>query len=84
MVLEGHKLRTTRLGQYPAVGTPQYRRSALVGPMANGCEPVLRPKAAKYQGEIIAREIIADRVQVLEEVDPQFGIHRLVKNRQCV
>src|SRR5437660_5372116 len=46
---------------------------------------VLRQVAGKYRAEIIALEIIAleimpDHVHVLVEVDPQFGIHRLVKH----
>ena len=48
--------------------------------MAKRCEQVLRQVAAKYQAEIIALEIMPDQVHLLVEVDPQFGIHRLVKN----
>jgi putative transposase len=40
--------------------------------------------ADKYDAEIIALELMSDHVHVLVEVDPQFGIHRLVKNRKGV
>jgi REP-associated tyrosine transposase len=40
--------------------------------------------AEKYSAEIIAIEIMPDHVHVLVEVDPQFGIHRLVKNLKGV
>jgi putative transposase len=66
--------------KYPCVWTPQDRRSVLVGPIAKGCEPVMRQTAEKYRAEIIAWEIMPDHVHVLVAVDPQFGIHRWVKN----
>jgi putative transposase len=47
--------------------------------MAKRGEPVSRQTAKKYRAEIIALEIMPDQVPVLVEVDPQFGIHRLVK-----
>jgi putative transposase len=52
--------------------------------MAKGCEPVLRQAADKYRAEIITLAIMPDHVHVLVEVDPQFGIHRLVKNLKGV
>jgi putative transposase len=45
---------------------------------------VIRQVAEKYQAEIIAMEIMPDQVPVLCEVDPQFGIHRLVKKLKGV
>jgi putative transposase len=56
----------------------------LVGPMAKRCEQVLRQVAAKYRAEIIAWEIMPDHVHGLVQVDPQWGIHRLVKNLKGV
>ena len=52
--------------------------------MAKRCEPVIGQVAAKYKAEIIALEIMPDPVHVLVEVDPQFGIHRLVRNLKGV
>jgi putative transposase len=40
--------------------------------------------AEKYKAEVIALEIMPDHVHVLVEIDPQFGIHRLVKNMKGV
>ena len=48
--------------------------------IAERCEAMIRQVATKYQAEIIALEIMPDHVHLLVEVDPQFGIHRLVKN----
>jgi putative transposase len=67
-----------------ACGRPQYRRSVLVGRMAKRCEQVMRQTAEKYRAEIIALEIMPDQVHGLVEVDPQFGIRRLVKNLKGV
>jgi REP element-mobilizing transposase RayT len=70
--------------KYHCVWTPKYRRRVLVGPIAKRCEQVMRQTAKKYRAEIIALEIMPDHVPVLVEVDPQFGIHRLVKNLKGV
>jgi putative transposase len=40
--------------------------------------------ASKYHAEILALAIMPDHVHCLVEVDPQFGIHRLVKNLKGV
>jgi putative transposase len=48
------------------------------------CEPLIRQTAGKCLAEIIALEIMPDQVQGLCEVDPQFGIHRRVKNLKAV
>jgi putative transposase len=33
----------------------------------------------EHQAEIVQLEVMPDHVQLLEECDPQFGIHRLVR-----
>src|ERR1700674_3617811 len=86
MALEGYKSNNNVVysSKYHCVWTPKYRRSELVGPIAKRCEPVIRQTAKKYRAEIIALEIMPDHVHVLVEVDPQFGMHRLVKNLKGV
>ncbi|HEX8882144.1 MAG TPA: IS200/IS605 family transposase [Candidatus Acidoferrum sp.] len=66
--------------KYHCVWCPKYRRKVLEGKIANRCEQVIRKAAAKYRAEIIAVEIMPDHVHLLVEIDPQFGIHRLIKN----
>jgi putative transposase len=66
------------------VWTPKYKRAVLVGPMAKRCEQVLRQMAEKYRAEIFTLEIMPDQVHGLVEVDPPFGIPRLVKNLKGV
>ena len=80
MALEGYKSNNNVVysSKYHSVWTPKYGRP--VGSIAKRCEQIIRQVAAKYDAEIIALAIMPDHVHLLCEVDPQFGIHRLVKN----
>src|SRR5437660_5741729 len=85
MALEGYKSNHNVVYQASTIAwTPKYRRAVLVGPIAKRCEQVLRQVANKYRAEIMALEIMPDHVHVLVEVDPQLGIHRLVKHLKGV
>jgi putative transposase len=86
MALEGYKSNNNVVysSKYHVVWTPKYRRPVLVGRVATRCQRVIRQVAAKYDAEIMALEIMPDQVHVLVEVDPQFGIHRWVKNLKGV
>jgi len=55
-----------------------------VGRIAKPCEQVLRKVAAKHRAEILALEIMPDQVHCRVEVDPEFGIPRLVKHLKGV
>jgi len=70
--------------KYHVVWCPKYRRKVLEDKIAKRCQQILRKVAAKYKAEIIALEIMPDHVHMLVEIDPQFGIHRLVKNLKGV
>ena len=39
----------------------------------------MREVCKEHQAEVLSVEIMPDHVHLLVEVDPQFGIHRLVK-----
>ena len=82
MALEGYKSNNHVIYscKYHVVWTPKYRRPVLVGATAKRCQALIRQVAEKYDAEIFALEILSDHVHLLGEVDPQFGIHRLVKN----
>jgi hypothetical protein len=51
MALEGYKSNhnVVNSSKCHCVWVPKYRRAVLVGPMAKGCEPVLRQAADKYR-----------------------------------
>lgn len=65
--------------KYHVVWCPKYRRKVLEGKIAARLMQILRQVAKQIKAEIIALEAMPDHVHLLVEVDPQFGIHRLVK-----
>jgi putative transposase len=65
--------------KYHVVWCPKYRRKVLVDAIAKRLFGLIHKAALKYRAEVIALEIMPDRVHLLVEVDPQLGIHRLVK-----
>lgn len=65
--------------KYHVVWCPKYRRKVLVDTIAKRLLELIHKTAQRYRAEIIALEIMPDHVHLLVEVDPQFGIHRLVK-----
>jgi putative transposase len=81
-MLEGYKSNNNVVysSKYHVVWCPKYRRKVLEGAIAKRCEQILRRTAKKYRADVIALEIMLDHVHLLVEVEPQFGIHRLVKN----
>jgi putative transposase len=70
--------------KYHVVWTPKYRRPVLVDKIAFRLQHLLHETRIRYQAEVIALEIMPDHVHLPVEVDPQFGIHRLVKNLKGV
>jgi len=65
--------------KYHVVWCPKYRRKVLVQGVDERLKEVLREVAAETTSEIMEMEIMPDHVHLLVEVDPQFGIHSLVK-----
>lgn len=65
--------------KYHVVWCPKYRRQVLVSGVDARLKEVLSEVAAETQAEIIELEVMPDHVHLLVEVDPQFGIHRLIK-----
>lgn len=58
---------------------PKYRRSVLTDGVDRKLKRILEEVAKEHDAEIIEMEIMPDHVHLLVEVDPQYGIHRLVK-----
>jgi putative transposase len=65
--------------KYHVIWCPKYRRSVLVGDVAERLKQIMIDTIKETTGEIIEMEIMPDHVHLLVEVDPQYGIHRLVK-----
>ncbi len=65
--------------KYHLVWCPKWRRRVLVDNIDARLKALLLEVATERGAEIIEMEVMPDHVHVLVEVDPQFGIHRLVK-----
>jgi len=67
------------LCKYHVVFCPKYRRPVLVGEVVTRLKTILLSVCQERRCELIEIEIMPDHVHLLVEVDPQLGIHRLVK-----
>ena len=65
--------------KYHVVWCPKYRRSVLVKGVDERLKEIIQSVATEYRSEILELEVMPDHVHLLVEVDPQFGIHRLIK-----
>ncbi len=65
---------------YHVVWCPKYRRPVLTGPVREQLGQILQEVACEGRAEVIELEILPDHVHLLVDVDPQYGIHRLVKH----
>jgi len=65
--------------KYHVVWCPKYRRKVLVNDIVDRLKVLIRQAVIDQQSELIELEIMPDYVHLLVEVDPQYGIHRLVK-----
>ncbi len=65
--------------KYHIVWCPKYRRPVLVDGVDVRLKEIICQTAIELQAEVIELEVMPEHVHLLCEVDPQFGIHRLVK-----
>ncbi|WP_201380715.1 IS200/IS605 family transposase [Ktedonobacter sp. SOSP1-85] len=64
---------------YHVVWCPKYRRNVLIGPIETRLKEIIAQVCQECQAEVEELEIMPDHVHLLVSVDPQFGIHRLIK-----
>ena len=64
---------------YHVVWCPKYRRNVIGGEVDVRLKEIIREVCAERNALIEAIEMMPDQVHLLVVVDPQFGIHRLVK-----
>ncbi len=64
---------------YHVVWCPKYRRKVLVPPLDERLKQIIHEVCEEHQAEIEELEVIPDHVHLLVSIDPQFGIHRLMK-----
>lgn len=64
---------------YHVVWCPKYRRPVIEGDVDARLKGIIREVCAERECNLIEMETMPDHVHLLVECDPQFGIHRLVK-----
>jgi putative transposase len=64
---------------YHGVWCPKYRRKVLLPPIEERLKQIFGEVCEEHQAEIEELEVLPDHVHLLVSVDPQFGIHRLMK-----
>ena len=65
--------------KYHVVWCPKYRRKVLLGEVESRFKEIILQACAEVRVDIIEMEVMPDHVHLLLEVDPQYGIHRVVK-----
>ena len=65
--------------QYHVVWCSKYRRPVLTGAVEKRLKNLVRDTARQRRAELIEWEVMPDHVHLLMEVDPQYGIHRMVR-----
>lgn len=65
--------------KYHVIWCPKYRRSVLINGVDVRLKEIIQAVANECECEILELEVMPDHVHLLVEVDPQFGIHKLIK-----
>jgi putative transposase len=66
--------------KYHVVWCPKYRRNVLIDGVDERLKTILLDIATEVGAEIIEMEVMPDHVHLLVEVDPQYGINKLVRH----
>ena len=61
------------------VWCPKYRRKVLVNNVDMRLKEIIHQTAQEFRATVIELEVMPYPLHLLREVDPQFGIHRLVR-----
>lgn len=65
--------------KYHVVWCPKYRRRVLVQGVDDRLKAIIHQVVQDHHAEVIEMEVMPDHVHVLVEGDPQYGLHKLVK-----
>lgn len=65
--------------KYHVVWCTKYRRPVLVNGVDARLKAILQEVVSETSGEILEVEIMPDHVHVLVEIDPQYGITKLIR-----
>jgi putative transposase len=64
---------------YHVVWCPKYRRKVLVNGVDERLKQIIEQVCQEHDALIESLEVMPDHVHLLVSVDPQFGIHRLIR-----
>lgn len=65
--------------KYHVIWCPKYRRKVLIEGVDVRLKQILQEVCNEFKAEMIEIEVMPDHVHVLVEIDPQFGIVKLVR-----
>jgi putative transposase len=66
--------------KYHVVWCPKYRRPVLVSGVDVRLKEIIQSICTESHAELLNLEVMPDHVHLLVEVNPQYGIHRLVRS----
>jgi putative transposase len=69
----------TYVCHYHLVWCPKYRRRVLVNGVDDRLKQIIHEACAEHDALVEGLEVMPDHVHLLLSVDPQFGVHRLVR-----
>ena len=67
------------LCKYHVVWCPKYRRKVLTDGVDSRLKEIVKDVCLERNAEILELEVMPDHVHLLVGIDPQYGIHRLIK-----
>jgi putative transposase len=65
--------------KYHVIWCPKYRRPVLVNGVDERLKDIIKEVCIELDSEMIEMEVMPDHVHLLVEVDPQLGVHKLIK-----
>lgn len=65
--------------KYHIIWCPKYRKPVLASGVDIRLKDIIRQVCTECASELIEMEVMPDHIHLLVEIDPQYGIHRLVK-----
>lgn len=66
--------------KYHVVWCPKYRRAVLLNGVDIRLKEIIQNVCTESRAELLELEVMPEHVHLLVEVDPQYGIHRLVRS----
>jgi len=65
--------------KYHLAWCPKYRRGVLVNGVDTRLKEIIQSVCIELRADLLELKVMPDHVHLLVEIDPQYGIHRLVR-----